>query len=72
FGPMPALIAKAESVHKLHAICTACGGEASRTQRLIDGKPAYYDDPVVLIGAAEAYDARCRGCHEVLHRDERS
>jgi thymidine kinase len=68
FGPMPALMAKAESVNKLHAICMVCGGEASRTQRLIDGKPAYYEDPVVLIGAAESYEARCRGCHQVPHR----
>lgn len=68
FGPMPALMAKAESVSKLHAICMVCGGEASRTQRLINGKPAYYDDPIVLIGADESYEARCRGCHQVPHR----
>ncbi len=71
FGPMPALMAKAESVRKLHAICMVCGGEASRTQRLINGTPAYYEDPVVLIGASEAYEARCRGCHEVPHRQEK-
>ncbi len=69
FGPMPALMAKAESVRKLHAICMVCGGEASRTQRLIDGKPAFYEDPVVMIGAAEAYEARCRGCHQVPRRE---
>ena len=69
FGPMPALLAKAESVRKLHAICMVCGGEASRTQRLIDGQPAYYEDPVVLIGASESYEARCRGCHQVPHRN---
>jgi len=68
FGPIPALMAKSESVRKLHAICMVCGGEASRTQRLIDGEPAYYEDPVVLIGAAESYEARCRGCHQVPHR----
>jgi thymidine kinase len=68
FGPMPTLMAKAESVHKLHAICMVCGGEASRTQRLIDGEPAYFDDPIVLIGASESYEARCRGCHQVPHR----
>jgi thymidine kinase len=66
FGPMPALMARAEDVHKLHAICVKCGEEASRTQRLIDGGPAAYDDPVVLVGAAEVYEARCRACHEVL------
>ena len=70
FGPMPKLMAKAESVRKLHAICMVCGGEASRTQRLINGRPAYYEDPVILIGAEEAYEARCRGCHQVPRRNE--
>lgn len=66
FGPMPALLARAENVHKLQAICVQCGESASRTQRLINGHPAAYDDPVVLIGADEVYEARCRHCHEVL------
>lgn len=66
FGPMPAILARAEMVDKLHAICVLCGEEASRTQRLIDGKPAAFDDPVVLVGAAEVYEARCRQCHTVL------
>jgi thymidine kinase len=66
FGPMPALLARAEHVDKLHAICVVCGKEASRTQRLIEGRPAAFDDPVVLVGAAEVYEARCRECHEVL------
>ena len=65
FGPMPALVARSELVDKLHAICVICGEEASRTQRLIDGRAAAYDDPVVLVGAAEVYQARCRRCHEV-------
>ncbi|MEW5988148.1 MAG: thymidine kinase, partial [Chloroflexota bacterium] len=65
FGPMPDLMARAEQVDKLHAICVVCGEEASRTQRLINGKPAAYDDPVVMIGAAEVYEARCRQCHQV-------
>lgn len=65
FGPMPELIAQAEQVDKLHAICVVCGDEASRTQRLIDGKPASYRDPIILVGATEAYEARCRRCHEV-------
>jgi thymidine kinase len=65
FGPMPALMARAEHVDKLHAICVVCGREASRTQRLIDGRPAAYDDPIVLVGAAEVYEARCRQCHSV-------
>lgn len=65
FGPMPALMARAEEIAKLHAICVVCGEEASRTQRLINGQPAAYDDPVVLVGAAEVYEARCRRCHQV-------
>lgn len=65
FGPMPALMAKAEQVDKLRAICMICGEPASRTQRLVNGKPARYDDPVVIVGAAEMYEARCRKHHEV-------
>ncbi len=65
FGPMPLLMARAEEVDKLRAICVRCGAPASRTQRLIDGEPASYDDPVILVGAAERYEARCRHCHEV-------
>lgn len=65
FGPMPPLMARAERVSKLQAICMVCGGPASRTQRIINGQPAAYDDPVILVGADEAYEARCRGCHEV-------
>jgi thymidine kinase len=63
---MPALLARAEDVDKLHAICVVCGEEASRTQRQIEGRPAAFDDPVVLVGAAEVYEARCRHCHEIL------
>lgn len=65
FGPMPLLMSKAERVDKLHAICMVCGEEASRTQRLVNGRPARYDDPVVIVGAAELYEARCRLHHEV-------
>ncbi len=65
FGPMPALLAVAEEVSKLHAICVICGGPASRSQRLINGEPARYDDPVIVVGAQETYEARCRGCHQV-------
>ncbi len=68
FGPLPSLMAIAEQVDKLHAICVVCGAPASRSQRLIDGEPAYYEDPVVLVGASEVYEARCRRCHEVPHR----
>ncbi|MCG3086323.1 thymidine kinase [Sporosarcina cyprini] len=65
FGPMPRLMAIAENVTKLQAVCTVCGSPASRTQRLINGKPAGYDDPIILVGASEAYEARCRKHHEV-------
>lgn len=65
FGPMPLLMAKAERVDKLQAICMVCGEPASRTQRLVNGQPARYDDPVVIVGAAELYEARCRLHHEV-------
>ena len=65
FGPMPILMSIAEHVSKLHAICMVCGDEASRTQRLVNGKPARYDDPIVIVGASELYEARCRLHHEV-------
>ena len=65
FGPLPELMAKAEVVDKLHAICMVCGESASRTQRLVNGKPAHYNDPVVIVGAAEMYEARCREHHIV-------
>ena len=68
FGPMPILMTQAEFVTKLTAICNKCGAPATRTQRMIDGKPAHYDDPVILVGASESYEARCRHCHEVLDR----
>jgi thymidine kinase len=65
FGPIPTLMAEAEVVDKLHAICMVCGEEACRTQRLVDGRPARYHDPVVIVGASEMYEARCRQHHEV-------
>lgn len=72
FGPMPTLLAKADYVTPLTAVCTQriflfwkCGREATRTQRLINGKPANYDDPVVVIGASEKYAPRCVGHHKV-------
>ncbi len=67
FGPMPRLLAIAEHITKLQAVCVVCGSPASRTQRLIEGAPAGYDDPVILVGASEAYEARCRQHHEVPH-----
>ncbi len=65
FGPMPVLMVQAEQVDKIHAICIVCGDAATRTQRLIDGKPAHFDDPIVIVGASELYEARCRDHHEV-------
>lgn len=63
FGPMPTLLAIADTITKLHAICSHCGDEAPFTQRLVNNMPARYDDPIILIGAQEAYDARCRTCY---------
>ena len=68
FGAMPLLMALAEQVDKLHAICVRCGAAATRTQRLIDGEPARYDDPVIFVGGSESYEARCRTCHDVPGR----
>jgi len=65
FGPMPKLLAIAEYITKLQAICMVCGNPASRTQRIINGKPAKYSDPTILLGAKETYEARCRRCHVV-------
>jgi thymidine kinase len=65
FGPMPSLLAEADEVVKLRAICARCGRDASRSQRLIDGKPAPASAPTILVGAQETYEARCRQHHEV-------
>lgn len=66
FGPMPQLLAHADKVEKLTAVCVNCGSlDANRTQRIINGVPARYDDPIVLVGAEEAYEARCAKCHTV-------
>ena len=69
FGPMPEVLAVAEFVDKLQAICSVCGAPASRTQRLVDGRPAFEHDPLIKVGAAESYEARCRRCHEVRRAD---
>lgn len=71
FGVMPTLIAKAERVDKLTAICMVCGKPATRTQRIVNGKPADMDDPVVIVGADEMYEARCRFHHVVMRGDGR-
>lgn len=65
FGPVPILMALAEQVTKLNAICVVCGRSASRTQRLVGGMPARYDEPIILVGATENYEARCSRCHQV-------
>jgi len=70
FGPMPQLMAIAEVVDKLHAICVLCGSPASRNQRLVEGRPARYDSPVIQVGGTDSYEARCRACHQVPRRDE--
>jgi thymidine kinase len=68
FGVMPELLARAEFVTKLDAICQVCGAPATRTQRIINGEPAKYSDPIILVGAKEQYEARCRHCHVVLEK----
>lgn len=69
FGAMPQLMAVAETVDKLHAICVLCGHAACRNQRLIDGQPAPSDSPTIMVGAADSYEARCRACHVVPRVD---
>jgi thymidine kinase len=70
FGPMPRLMAVAEVVDKLHAICVLCGAPATRNQPSVEGKPATDDSPVIPLGGRERHEARCRACHEVPRRDE--
>ncbi len=70
FGAMPILMAAAEIVDKLQAICVVCGGPATRNQRLVNGKPAPWDSPTIMVGGRESYEARCRHCHRVPRRDE--
>ena len=71
FGVMPTLITCSEFVTKLTAVCNSCGAPATRTQRIINGEPAKYDDPVILVGASESYEARCRHCHIVKEKDSK-
>ena len=68
FSFMPKLLSLAEYVTKLTAICVKCGSPATRTQRIVNGKPAKYRDPIVLVGAEESYEARCRSCHKVYRK----
>jgi thymidine kinase len=69
FGSMPELMAVAEIVDKLHAICVVCGDPACRNQRLINGRPALYGSPQIMVGGSESYEARCRHCHSVPRVD---
>ena len=64
FGPMPELLSHAEFIDKLQAVCHRCGGPATTTQRLVDGRPAPYSGATIVVGANEQYEARCRDCHE--------
>lgn len=68
FGVLPDLLTRAEFVMKLTAVCAKCGAPATRTQRIINGKPASFNDPIVLVGAKEAYEPRCRHCHEIVEK----
>lgn len=68
FGVMPELLTRAEFVTKLTAVCAKCGAPATRTQRLVNGKPAGFEDPIVMVGADESYDPRCRHCHQVPNK----
>ena len=68
FGVLPDLLTRAEFVTKLTVVCAKCGAPATRTQRIINGKPASFNDPIVLVGAKEAYEPRCRHCHEIVEK----
>ena len=68
FGVLPELLTRAEFVTKLTAVCAKCGAPATRTQRLVDGHPASFEDPIVLVGAVDHYEPRCRHCHEILNK----
>ena len=70
FGAMPELMASAEIIDKLHAICVICGGPATRNQRLINGRPAPWESPQIMVGGRESYEARCRHCHQCPRKDE--
>lgn len=65
FGCMPALLAMADNVTKLKAVCMECGSDAHFTQRLVDGQPAKFNDTLIMIGAQECYQARCRDCYKI-------
>lgn len=68
FGCIPALLAIADTVTKLKAVCMSCGGDAHFTQRMVNNKPAAFEDPLILIGAQENYQARCRNCFQINYK----
>ncbi len=71
YHPVPELMSISDQTDKLQAICTVCGKPAYASQRVINGEPAYYEDPLIMVGAAENYEARCRRHHILRHKDER-
>lgn len=71
FGVVPELLTRAEFVTKLTAVCAKCGAPATRTQRIVDGKPASFDGDIVMVGAKEHYEPRCRHCHEILNKPKK-
>ncbi|MCE4966920.1 thymidine kinase [Staphylococcus chromogenes] len=71
FDPVPEMLAVSEHITKLQAVCAVCGASSSRTQRLINGRPAKYDDPIIMVGANESYEPRCRAHHVILPSDEK-
>lgn len=71
FHNVALLMASAEYVQKLTAICVKCGSPATRTQRVVNGVPADYDDPIIIVGAAQTYEPRCRHCHDVPKKGQK-
>jgi len=71
FGLMPYVLALAEYIDKLTSICAICGKPATMTQRLVNDKPAKYNEPIILIGASDSYEPRCRNCHEIIKEEKK-
>ena len=71
FGVVPELLTRAEFVTKLTAVCAKCGAPATRTQRIVNGVPASFDHEIVMVGAKEHYEPRCRHCHEILNKPKK-
>ncbi len=69
FGKMPELLSLADNVTKLKAVCNVCGADAHHTQRLVGGKPADFNDPLIQIGAEDCYQARCRSCFKITYNN---